>query len=625
MASPVPIPLPLTLGAFGALDWGVLVGYMALTSVLGVALAGKQSTMEDFFRGGNKLPWYAVAGSMIATIISAVTFVGVPAVIYRETGNFSYLQFGIIAGLLSRLFVALVLVPVYYRYKVYSPYDYMGLRLGESARSITTALFTLLGVLAQAARVYLTAVILELLLHDQFTALEAATGVGAFAWSVIAVGVVAVAWTMLGGIATVIWTDAMLFLVFVIGGIIALAVVAFELPGGLGQLVHDAAAAHKFDLWNLQLSFDAEQWRDTFTQPYTLVAAIFAVTFGNIGSYGTDQLLAQRIFCCKNANHAKAAVMASWAGELVVALMLLVGAGLWVFYQQFPDALDGEWGQAVADNPDNIFPVFIITQVPAGLTGLIIAGIFAAAISSLTSILAALSQTTLSAVYLPMRRINPDAMTDVNTQREVLRVSRGLIVFWGIALCAAAFAVDAYVDAMREAGRDVPFLDLALGLASYVIGALFGAFLLAWLPLRVSGYGLLWAAPLSVFTVFASRFHDDALPGSLRAFFTAEPGQFWALRLCAGVGVVLIVTWIIAAMLYHDRPRRKTLLLKTGWLVIGCAVTLWTTAYGWFDGNPGGAPIKLAVAWPWYAPIGGAVAFVFGYLLGNPREQAQSP
>src|SRR5690606_5056104 len=108
-------------------------------------------------------------------------------------------------------------------------------------------------------------------------------------------------------------------------------------------------------------------WRFDATKRYTLWAAFFAVTFGNIGSYGTDQLLAQRIFCCKNANHAKAAVMASWAGELVVALMLLVGAGLWVFYEQFPERLVGEGAAAVAENSDNIFPVFILTVVPTGL------------------------------------------------------------------------------------------------------------------------------------------------------------------------------------------------------------------------------------------------------------------
>lgn len=597
---------------FRGWDWAVLIGYLAVVSVLGVKLAGRQKDMAGFFRGGNKLPWYAVSASMIATIISAVTFIAVPAIAYREAGNFTYLQFGIIAGLLSRLFVAFVLVPAYYRRRIYSPYDYMANQLGEAARSVTTALFTLLGLLAQAARVYLTAIILQLILADQLATLEAHTGISPFAWSVIAVGVIAVSWTMLGGIATVIWTDAMLFLVFVIGGLIALAVVVMDLPGGWGGMVQEGWAAGKFELWALQLN--VEDWRQVFTEPYTLWAAVFAVTFTNIGSYGTDQLLAQRIFCCKNQTHAKLAVIGSWAGELVVALMLMVGVGLWAFYRAFPEALQGEGAAAVALNPDNIFPVFILTEVPIGLTGLIVAGVFAAAISSLTSILAALSQTTLSALYLPLRRIDADAMDDAAHQREVLLVSRGLIVFWGVVLCGMAFAVNAYITARQARGLDTPFLDLALGLASYVLGALLAAFLLAWLPLKRDAYGLIWSAPLSVFAVVATRFHET-----------------WTHRLCLAVGGVLLLAWLIAWACRAKRVCPRATAVKTLWLISGCAALVMVSLFGYFDGGlretigPDGTlimqQIKTPVAWPWYAPIGGAFALVFGYVLAYPRDQ----
>ena len=487
-------------------------GISCLVSVLGVKLAGKQKSMEDFFRGGNRLPWYAVSGSMIATIISAVTFVGVPAVAYAQTGNFTYLQFGIVAGLLSRLFVAFFLVPAYYRHEVYSPYDYMGRRLGESARSVTTALFSVLGVLAQAARVYLTAIILQLVLEQQLASVSAVTGMSPLVLAISAVGVIAIIWTMLGGIATVVWTDAMLFLVFVVGGLVALGVVASQMPDGLAQVVREGWAAGKFKLWELSVTpanaarFNS-WWAAMLTQPYTIWAAIFAVTFGNIGSYGTDQLLAQRIFTCRNQRDAKWAVISSWAAELVVALMLMVGVGLWSFYKTFPEQLSGAAAAAVEAKPDNIFPVFILTQVPVALRGLIVAGIFAAAISSLTSILAALSQTTLSAVYLPLRGLSADQPIPEHENQRVLTVSRILIVLWGIALCAMAVAIDGYVEAQKAKGNEILFLDLALGLANYIIGTLFAAFLLAWLPLGKDGYGLIWSAPLSVFCVVATRFH----------------------------------------------------------------------------------------------------------------------
>lgn len=610
---------------FRWLDWVVLIGYLAIVSVLGVVLAGKQKDMADFFRGGNKLPWYAVTASTIATIISAVTFVGVPAVAYRPGGNFTYLQFGIVAGLLSRLFVAFVLVPAYYKHRVYSPYDYMGRQLGESARGVTTALFSVLGLLAQAARVYLTAVILELVLEDQLGWLEASTGVSSLVWSVSLVGLVAITWTMLGGIATVVWTDAMLFLVFVSGGIIALLVVAAELPGGLGQIFSMGIDAHKFDLFNLfEPAGGDERWASAlgriFAEPYTLWAAIFAVTFGNIGAYGTDQLIAQRIFTCKSQTQAKIAMLASYAGELVVALMLLVGVGLWAYYQQFPGELIGPAGDAIAENADNVFPVFILTKVPIGLTGLIVAGIFAAAISSLTSILAALSQTTLSAVWLPMRGIDPEATSSPEQNRELLRVSRVLIVVWGVLLCLTAFAIDLYVTRQREAGNDVAFLDLALGLASYIIGSLLAAFLLAWLPLRVNAWGLIWSAPLSVFTVYASRFHD------------ATAG--WLL---AVVCVLLVGTWLLFSAIGRA-DRRAARLARTPLLLLGCGLMmlvwwgLWFTkvdaATGEIVRTEAGEIAKFSIAWPWYAPIGGFMAFTFGWLLADRRgtpEEVELP
>ena len=509
------MPLASLSAHFTALDWLVLVGYLAAVSVLGVVLAGRQRSMQDFFRGGAGLPWYAVCASIIATIISAVTFVAVPAVAARDGGDFTYLQLGLIAGLLSRLFVAFVLVPTYLRERVYSPYDFIGRRLGEAGRSVTTAMFTLLGLLAQAARVYLTAVVLRLVLHDPLVAVGDTLGLTPLTCAVALVGVIAVAWTLLGGIATVIWTDAMLFLVFVGGGVVALIFIVQDLPGGFGQLLHDGAEAGKFRLWNLAASpatgdDGMSLAASIFATPYTLWAAVFAVTFGNIGSYGTDQLLAQRIFVCRSPRDAKLAVLCSYLGEVVVALMLLVGVGLWAFYRAFPGELAGEAAAAVAADPDTLFPVFILTQVPPGLTGLIIAGIFAAAISSLTSILAALSQTTLSAVWLPLRRLDPDGEMTAHQQREVLRVSRLLILFWGVALCVAAVAIDRYVEGQRATGRDVPLLDLALGMTNYVVGTLLAAFLLAWLPLRVNAYGLVWSAPLSVAMVFAARFHTPA-------------------------------------------------------------------------------------------------------------------
>lgn len=604
-------------GRFTWVDWAVLVGYLLIVSVLGIGLAGRQKDMEDFFRGGNKMPWYAVSGSMIATIISAVTFIAVPSIAYRADGNFTYLQLGLIAGLLARLVVAFVMVPAYYKHRVYSPYDYMGQKLGESARSVTTALFSLMGLLAQASRVYLTAIILKLVLLDELGWLQAHSGIDALVWAVVLVGIISIIWTMLGGIATVIWTDVMLFLVFVCGGLIAILVIASQMPGGLGQVLSEGWDAGKFQVFSLSSGSDNENLSTAakiLTEPYTALAAFIAVTFGNIGAYGTDQLTAQRIFTCKSQNHAKAAVMSSYAAEFIAGLMLLVGVGLWSFYNQFPELLTGDAAAAVADKNDNIFPVFILTQVPIGLKGLIVAGIFAAAISSMTSILAALAQTSISAVYLPIKGIDPDAPGNDAQNRKLVRISRGLIVFWGVALCFMAFAISAYDNQMKAQGKDVPLLDLALGLSAYVIGALTAAFLLAWLPLKKDAYGLIWSAPMAVFMVVGSRFHEP-----------------WTIKLNAAVAAVMVVTWVASALLVVSPQRRGIVLAKTAWLAIGAGMLVVCAKWFWFhggyvvdaEGNATSEVIKLSIAWPWYAVVGGITALTLGYLLGEPRDTVE--
>jgi Na+/proline symporter len=597
-------------GHFGWLDWGVMLGYLAAVTVAGLILSGRQQTMADFFRGGNRLPWWAVTASIMATIISAVTFVTVPSRAFREDGDFTYLQLGIIGGLIARLFVAFVLVPAYLKYKVYSPYDYMAQRLGESARTVTTACFTLMGVLGQSARVYLTAAVLELVLFEPLQNFQALSGVSPIAASILAVGLVAIVWTMVGGMATVIWTDAMLFVVFVAGGLVALGVVVSQLDGGLFELISRGREAGKFKLFELETDNAL-----SLTSPYTPLAAFFAVSLGNIGIYGTDQLIAQRIFCCRSKADAQKAMLASYAAELVAALMLLVGVGLWVFYDQHPETLVGDAGRQVAANPDDVFPVFILTQVPAGLSGLIIAGIFAAAVSSLTSILAALSQTTLSAVVLPLRRRRDDGEADDGSSRGLVRIGRLLVVGWGVVLTAAAFGVDAYIRHQRTRGNDVPFLDLALGLSGYVTGTLLAAFLLAWLPFNRNAYGLLFAAPLSVAAVWAARFH-----GSLSA---SEANSLTTTQVTIAAGGLLLGAWVVAALSTRDVNLRRRRLSKTGWIVLGGALLVLLTRYAWFDAGLDrgtGETIRLAIAWPWYTPLGAAVALGFGLLLGDRRD-----
>lgn len=577
-------------GRFGALDWAVVALVLVVTTWVGERMAGRQRSVRDFFLGGRKLPWYAVAASIVATEISAVTYISLPSVVYKPGGDWTYLQIGLVGSLLARLAVGYWLVPRYFEREIYSPYDYMGARLGGATRSLTTVLFSLGGVLGQSARVYLTAVVLEVVLAREFAALEAATGIPPLVAAVGAIGLVALAWTWMGGIATVVWTDGILFLLFLAGIAIALATVSNGLEGGLGQALADARAAGKLRV--LDTSLDP-------TRPYTLLAATVAASWGGIGFYGTDQLLAQRLFCCRDAREARRAIVASYAAMGVTLLAALVGAALWAYYRTHP--LTGAAAAMVAEKPDRIFPVFVVEEIPSPLKGVVLAGAFAAAISSLDSILAALSQTSFSALVEP--RLVPLADPD-RAARRAVRLSRGLVVLWGVVLCAAAIAIDVVARSYAS------ILDLALAMASYTGGALVAGFFLAFLPLRRDGSGLLVSAPLSVLCVFAVTSHQ-----SWGRELPVDP-----IHLCDAAGALLLLGWVVRRTLPERRAlgaARAAARLFT--LVLGVALLGWLARHGSFEGPPGpdGAPTVRVLAWPWYVPLGSTVAFLWGWALGR--------
>ncbi len=587
---------------FTWVDWLIVVGYLVFTTWLGARMAGKQTTIRDFFLGGRKLPWYAVCGSIIATEISAVTFLIVPFIVFRPEGNFTYLQLGIFGSFLARVIVGYLLVPAYYEREIYSPYDYMGNKLGGHVRGMTTVLFALSGMLAQSARVYLTAEILVVVLRDQLESLSETLGLYPLAWAVMMIAVVAIAWTLIGGIATVVWTDAILFLVFLIGATVALCTVAGEIDGGLGEMFRAGFSAKESGSWGKFTFFDFDTHP---TKLYTIWTAVIASTWGGLGAYGTDQLLAQRMFCCKNQREARWAIITSASSQLVTITVALVGVGLYAYYQAKP--LTGEALEIYQEKGDRIFPIFIVQVIPVGLKGLIIAGVFAAAVSSLTSILAALSQTIMSAFYIPLRErflskrrvfASEDAgavSTDsaAEDRRSVL-VGRLLVLFWGVVLAAMAFLSAA-------ASEHYPsILDLALSMAGYAGGALLAGFALSFLPLNIDGRGFMYSGPLSVMCVFAMKW-----------------GQDWTHVICWVFAVILLLVWVWQLMKEPgDWP-------KTLFVAAGLALMLWVNYYGHWEGQPDadGNPTYRTVSWPWQIPVGSTIAFVWGYLLARRRSE----
>ena len=461
---------------FTGLDWAVVAFYMAFTTWIGHRMSGRAATVKDFFLGGRSMPWWAVSGSMVATEISALTFIGVPGGVYAAQGDWTYLQWGI-GSIIARFIVGYWLVPLYYRREIYSPYDFMGNRLGEAVRRLVTGLFSLGAILGQSVRVLVTAVILY-----------AVTG-WSMGWCIVAIGVFALLWTLMGGMRTVIWTDVIQFGIFVIGGLVALG----WLVGHLGwseivEINRHAVTPEGESVDKMRVLDFTLPWQDSMLN-YTFWVGVLAMPFQNLAAFGTDQLNAQRMFCCGTPREARRAMLWSSVAIALTLLMLAVGSGLFAWYQ-VKGVTPDEAAKFAAD-PNNVFPVWIVTVLPPGLTGLILAGAFAAAISSLDSVLAALSQTTLSAV------LGREKVEAAEGSERMVRLSRWTVVVWAVLL--TAFAV--WMAAGHANAKDKNLINLAFGMVAYTYGPLLGILLAAILPGRRSFPGIVIGVVISVMLV----------------------------------------------------------------------------------------------------------------------------
>ncbi len=540
---------------FGARAWLVIVAYLAITTVLGGLLAGKQVSMRDFFLGGRRLPWPAVCGSVIATELSAATFLVVPALVFSAGGDMTYIQLAL-GTILARLLIGYFFIPAYYEREIYSPYEYIGRQLGPRMKNLTTGLFMIGGILAQGARIYIAAKALQVVTGTDVTT------------SIVLIGVVSIGWTLMGGITTVVWTDAIQFLLFVVGAVAAVAFASTRLDGGLAAIVSEAGHAGKFRVLNLNLNAH---------EAYTLWCGLIGFSFLTLSSHGTDQLLVQRLFTCKGPGQARKAIVWSGLSQVLTLLLLFVGAAIFVYYRHVP--LTAPERVVVDADSMKVFAVYIVGVMPPLLSGLLMAAIFAAAISTLDSLLAALSQSTISIFYQPF--LKPQA-----SDRHYVRASRVVVLIWGILL--TAFAI--YCDVIARSYADL--IQFALAMAAYTYGGLLGVFLLAFLPTRRDDLGLLWGVPLSMLTVFALSWHQTVPQGIVVA-----------------ASVILLVQ---AFRRLRQQPEKIFYIAVAVLLVLVLSLAVVGT-------TPDNRPVHITLAWPWHFPIATAMTFCLGYLVGNRR------
>lgn len=441
---------------FSIIDYVVIVVYLVGVAYLGIRIAGRQSSTDDYFLGGHDIPWWAVLFSVVATETSTLTFISIPAVAYG--GNLTFLQItlGYIVG---RIIVSMIFLPGYVKGNLSTAYQFLEQRFGAAMRNATSTTFMVTRLLADGVRLFATAIPLAIILR-----LGGAFGgwgdLEVYLLSITAISVITLIYTLVGGIKAVVWMDVMQMAVYIGGALLAAGIMIGDLPAGLSGAISTAADAGKLHL--IDFGFD-QPFREFIAQPYTFFTALIGGAVFSVASHGTDQLIVQRLLTTRNLKNSQKALV--WSGIVVAlqfALFLFIGLLLYAFY----DAQSAQ--QLGLATTDEIFAKFIVNQLPVGLSGLIIAALFAAAMSSLSSSLNSLASSTTLDLYKPYYGKD-------NTPAEDLRISRIITIGWALILTGAAFF---FTFLQLQEGERPAVVELGLGIASYTYGGLLGAFLL---------------------------------------------------------------------------------------------------------------------------------------------------
>lgn len=417
-----------------------MVVYVGFALALGVWVGRGQKTTVDYFLGGRSIPWWAVLLSIVATETSTVTFLSIPGFTFAQGGDFRFLQitFGYIVG---RILVVYVLLPLYFRGQPFTSYEVLQSRFGLASRRATSALFLVTRNLSDALRLFLTALALQL-----------ATGFGLTS-CVIALGLVTLIYTYVGGVKSVVWNDCIQFLIYTFGALATLVVITNQLPGGIGQIREYGEQLGKFRLFDFDLSLT--------TKTMTFWAGLFGGLFLTAATHGTDQLMVQRYLAAKNQRSASWALALS--GFVVCAqfaLFLSIGLALACFYDQFPPETPFGKGDG-----DRVFAYFIVHNLGRGLVGITLAAVFAAAMSTLSSSLNSSATALINDIYLPLAKQTP------SPERQ-LRLSRLATAFFGVLqICIALMS--------QQIGADQSTVGKVLAIAGFALGPILGLYFLA--------------------------------------------------------------------------------------------------------------------------------------------------
>ncbi len=427
---------------FSLLDSVIVISYLLGVTLIGVYIGRKQTSSRDYFLGGKEMSWWSVGFSIVASETSTLTFISIPGLAYK--GNMHFLQLAV-GYFIGRLLVSMIFIPAYYKGDLETAYDFLGKRFGMGLRKFTSSVFIVTRVLASGVRLFATAIPVHLI-----------TGFD-YATSILIIGLFTLVYTYVGGLKAVVAMDVVQMFIYLSGAAVSMVLILDHLPNGWSDVV-SYATANGLDKFSMVNFGSTDSILGFLSSPYTLLGGILGGTFLSMASHGTDQLLVQRLLGCRTKWDSQKALMLD-ASIIVLqfAFFLVLGLCLFAFYGGVP------FQELGLKSSDEIFPKFIVENLPVGLAGLVVAGVLASAMGTLSSSISSLASSTFLDLFkLTARGKDLDAKTEVIW-------SKRFTLLWGFILIGGAML---FTDTKN------PVVEIGLKIASFTYGGLLGTFFL---------------------------------------------------------------------------------------------------------------------------------------------------
>lgn len=507
-------------------EWGLIVDcliivvYFVLIVGIGIYAGKREGSLHEFALGGRRIPWWAVMASIIAAETSAATFLGIPGEGYSKL-SLAYVQimFGLILG---RVLVGYLFLKPYYLFKVYTVYDYLAIRFGDKSKNYVSALFLIMRTLASGTRLFVPSVVIVLawvLLvqgkgNVEFS-INTIPSVWPYVWAIAGITLVTFLYTAIGGIKAVIWTDVIQACLMFGSAIVAIFTLLYHVGGDSWNLLNGFRAVGETVPQMKTLSgyintgFEPEAvakfmtdesipvmgaWeyiRMIFQSEYTLFSALIGATAANMAAFGTDQDMVQRLLTAETYKKSRRSLITAALMDLpIAAAFSFIGVLLYVYYTQDPT-------YKPAANAD-VFGSYILNVMPVGIRGLVLAGIFATAMGSLSAALNSLATSATNDWYIPYFAKNS---TDSH-QITAARIFTGLFALFMIGI-AVIFAY------AKIKNPELRIIQVVLGIAGFILGPMLGVFLLGMLTkTRGSDTGNMIAISIGlILTIIGGELH----------------------------------------------------------------------------------------------------------------------